>query len=91
MRTWVCAIIINREISIRKVFSPIITIPQEDMCAVLVELISFSWHKLSEYAIIIIIIIIITKKYIKTHECGKLLYIVRRHYNNYHFPIIILL
>ena len=37
-----CAIIINREISIRKYFSSIITIPQEDMCAVLVELISSS-------------------------------------------------
>ena len=32
--------IINREISIRKYFSLIITIPQEDMCAVLVEIIS---------------------------------------------------
>ena len=31
---------INSEISIRKYFSPIIiTIPQEDMCAVLVEII----------------------------------------------------
>ena len=49
MRTWVCAIIINREISIRKYFSLIITIPQEDMCAVLIEIISyFFWHKQSE-------------------------------------------
>ena len=32
----------NREISICKYFSPIITIPQKDMCAVLVELISSS-------------------------------------------------
>ena len=69
MRTWVCAIIINREISIRKYFSLIITIPQEDMCAVLVEIIIifFFWHKLSEpiiirIVIIIIIIIIITVK-----------------------------
>ena len=45
---WVCAIIINREISIRKYFSLIITIPQEDMCAVLVEIISLFWHKQSE-------------------------------------------
>ena len=33
-----CAIVINREISICKYFSPIITIPQEDMCAVLVNI-----------------------------------------------------
>ena len=54
MRTWVCAIIINREISICKYFSLIITIPQEDMCAVLVEIIIifFFWHKLSEPIII---------------------------------------
>ena len=59
-----CAIMINREISIRKYFSPVITIPQEDMCAVLVELIYLLWHKLNEY----VIIIIITNKYIKIHE-----------------------
>ena len=41
-RTWVCAIIINREISICKYFSRIITITRGDMCAVLVELISSS-------------------------------------------------
>ena len=34
--------IMNHEISILKYFSPIITIPQEDMCAVLVDLISSS-------------------------------------------------
>ena len=58
----------NHEISVRKYFPPIITTPQEDVCAVLVELISSSLHKLSEY-----VIIIITNKYIKMHECGKLL------------------
>ena len=42
-----------REISISKYFSPIITITQEDMGVVLVELISSSLnlHKLSEYVI----------------------------------------
>ena len=41
--------IINREISIRKYFSLIITIPQEDMCAVLDEIISsfFGINKVS--------------------------------------------
>ena len=61
---YVCAIIINfnREISIRKYFSPIITIPQEDMGAVLVDIFFFGINSASEYVIIIIIIIIITNK-----------------------------
>ena len=54
MRTWVCAIIINREISIYISGSIF-----QDMCAVLIS--SF-WHKLSEY------VIIITNKYIKMHD-----------------------
>ena len=49
-------------------FSPIITIPQ-DRGAGAGGQGELLWDKLSEY----VVITIITNKYIKMHECGKLL------------------